>query len=126
MDFSESDRVSALKAELEDFMNTHVYPAEPVYASQRASALAKGDPHALAVKVLDRAIQTFGAAGVSQDTPLASWWAHARTLRLADGPDEVHVRSLARREFRPGEERLKARREHGVVSDPAVAAPAGA
>jgi acyl-CoA dehydrogenase len=63
----------------------------------------------MAGKVLDRAIQVFGAAGVSQDTPLASWWAHFRTLRLADGPDEVHVRSLARREFRLGEERLKAR-----------------
>jgi acyl-CoA dehydrogenase len=67
----------------------------------------------MAMKVLDRAIQVFGAAGVSQDTPLASWWAHARTLRLADGPDEVHVRSLARREFRLGEERLKARQQAG-------------
>jgi acyl-CoA dehydrogenase len=50
--------------------------------------------------VLDKAIQTFGAAGVSQDTPLASLWSHARTLRLADGPDEVHRASLARRELR--------------------------
>jgi acyl-CoA dehydrogenase len=50
--------------------------------------------------VIDKAIQTFGAAGVSQDTPLASLWTHARTLRLADGPDEVHRASLARRELR--------------------------
>ena len=49
--------------------------------------------------ILDKAIQSYGAAGVSQDTPLASLWAHARTLRLADGPDEVHKRSLARREL---------------------------
>jgi acyl-CoA dehydrogenase len=49
--------------------------------------------------ILDKAIQTFGAAGVSQDTPLARLWAAARTLRLADGPDEVHRRSLARREL---------------------------
>jgi alkylation response protein AidB-like acyl-CoA dehydrogenase len=49
--------------------------------------------------ILDKAIQSFGAAGVGQDTPLASLWAHARTLRLADGPDEVHKRSLARREL---------------------------
>ena len=49
--------------------------------------------------IIDKAIQTYGAAGVSQDTPLASLWAHARTLRLADGPDEVHKRSLARREL---------------------------
>ena len=49
--------------------------------------------------IIDKAIQTFGAAGVSQDTPLARLWAAARTLRLADGPDEVHRRSLARREL---------------------------
>jgi acyl-CoA dehydrogenase len=49
--------------------------------------------------ILDKAIQTHGAAGVSQDTPLAALWAAARTLRLADGPDEVHKRSLARREL---------------------------
>jgi acyl-CoA dehydrogenase len=49
--------------------------------------------------VLDKAIQAHGAAGVSQDFPLASLWSHARTLRLADGPDEVHKRSLARREL---------------------------
>lgn len=52
------------------------------------------------VSILDDAIQLHGAAGVSQDTPLAELWASARTLRLADGPDEVHQRSLARRELR--------------------------
>jgi acyl-CoA dehydrogenase len=50
--------------------------------------------------VIDRAIQAHGAAGLSQDTPLAHLWASARTLRFADGPDEVHKRSLARRELR--------------------------
>jgi len=50
--------------------------------------------------ILDKAIQSHGAGGVSQDFPLAALWAHARTLRLADGPDEVHKRSLARRELR--------------------------
>jgi alkylation response protein AidB-like acyl-CoA dehydrogenase len=49
--------------------------------------------------IIDKAIQTYGAAGVGQDTPLARLWAQARTLRLADGPDEVHKRSLARREL---------------------------
>ncbi|MEV4636334.1 acyl-CoA dehydrogenase family protein [Actinoplanes sp. NPDC049548] len=49
--------------------------------------------------VVDKAIQAHGAAGVGQDTPLARLWAAARTLRLADGPDEVHKRSLARREL---------------------------
>jgi acyl-CoA dehydrogenase len=50
--------------------------------------------------ILDKAVQAHGAAGVSQDTPLAQLWAGLRTLRLADGPDEVHRRSLARRELR--------------------------
>jgi acyl-CoA dehydrogenase len=49
--------------------------------------------------VLDKAIQVHGAGGVSDDFPLASMWAHARTLRIADGPDEVHVRSVARQEL---------------------------
>ncbi len=50
--------------------------------------------------VVDRAIQAHGAGGISQDFPLAAAWAGARSLRFADGPDEVHKRSLARRELR--------------------------
>jgi acyl-CoA dehydrogenase len=50
--------------------------------------------------VLDKAIQVHGAAGVSGDTPLAEMWAQLRTLHLADGPDEVHLRSIARQELR--------------------------
>ncbi|MGA8117909.1 MAG: acyl-CoA dehydrogenase family protein [Actinocatenispora sp.] len=53
----------------------------------------------MACWVIDRAIQAHGAAGVSGDTPLAALYAHARTLRIADGPDEVHRRSVARREL---------------------------
>lgn len=50
--------------------------------------------------ILDKAIQAHGAAGLSQDLPLAGWMAGARALRLADGPDEVHLRSLGRAELR--------------------------
>ena len=53
----------------------------------------------MACGVIDRAIQVHGGAGVSGDTPLAEFYAGARTLRLADGPDEVHVRSVARTEL---------------------------
>jgi alkylation response protein AidB-like acyl-CoA dehydrogenase len=56
----------------------------------------------MALDVLDRAIQVYGGAGVSQDTPLAQMWAAARTLRLADGPDEVHLESLAKLELKKG------------------------
>jgi acyl-CoA dehydrogenase len=55
----------------------------------------------VALEVVDKAIQVHGAAGVSDDTPLAGMWAALRTLRLADGPDEVHVRSVARTELAP-------------------------
>jgi acyl-CoA dehydrogenase len=54
----------------------------------------------VALDVVDRAIQVHGGAGVSDDTPLAEMWAHLRTLRLADGPDEVHLRTVAQRELR--------------------------
>lgn len=54
----------------------------------------------MALDVVDRAIQTYGGAGVSQVTPLAEMWAGLRTLRLADGPDEVHLRDVARLELK--------------------------
>ncbi|KAK7087545.1 acyl-CoA dehydrogenase family member 10-like [Littorina saxatilis] len=53
----------------------------------------------MALNVIDRAIQAFGGAGVSNDFPLAAMFAGARTLRLADGPDEVHLRTVARIEY---------------------------
>ena len=53
-----------------------------------------------ATTIIDRAIQVFGAAGVSDDTPLAAWYASLRSLRIADGPDEVHLMAIARRELR--------------------------
>lgn len=54
----------------------------------------------VALKVIDRAIQALGAAGVSQDYPLAAMFANIRTLRIADGPDEVHRRTVARLELK--------------------------
>jgi acyl-CoA dehydrogenase len=57
----------------------------------------------VALRVLDRAMQAHGAAGLSQDTFLASAWAMARTLRLADGPDEVHIESIAKWELAKAE-----------------------
>jgi len=54
----------------------------------------------IALEITDQAVQMFGAQGISQDTPLARQWAHLRTLRLADGPDAVHRRQVARAELR--------------------------
>jgi acyl-CoA dehydrogenase len=56
----------------------------------------------MALRVLDRAIQAHGAAGVCDDFPLASAWAHCRTIRLADGPDEVHREAIAKLELSKG------------------------
>ena len=53
----------------------------------------------IALTIVDRAIQVHGAGGVTEDFPLAGFWAHLRTLRLADGPDEVHKRAIARQEL---------------------------
>lgn len=50
------------------------------------------------LEVIDKAIQAFGGAGVSQDTPLANMWANSRTLRIVDGPDEVHLQQLGKNE----------------------------
>lgn len=55
----------------------------------------------MAERIIDHAIQSYGGAGVSQDTPLASMYAGIRTLRIVDGPDEVHVRDIARLEIKP-------------------------
>jgi acyl-CoA dehydrogenase len=57
----------------------------------------------VATDVIDRAIQLFGGAGVTDDWPLAAMYTHARTLHLVDGPDEVHMQQIARRELRPYE-----------------------
>jgi len=68
-------------------------------AARAEIAMIKVKAPQMALKVIDDAVQAFGGAGVSQDTPLAMSWAHIRTLRLADGPDEVHNRSIAKMEF---------------------------
>jgi acyl-CoA dehydrogenase len=70
------------------------------HARTEIAAIKVAAPN-VALKVLDRAIQVHGGGGVSDDFSLASAYAHLRTLRLADGPDEVHKLSIARRELAP-------------------------
>jgi alkylation response protein AidB-like acyl-CoA dehydrogenase len=69
-------------------------------AARQEIAMIKVIAPNMALRVIDRAIQSHGAAGVSQDTFLAAAWAAARSLRLADGPDEVHLESIARLELK--------------------------
>jgi acyl-CoA dehydrogenase len=68
-------------------------------AAVEISAIKVAAPN-VALRIIDRAIQIHGGGGVSDDFPLASMYAHLRTLRLADGPDEVHKMTIARRELR--------------------------
>ena len=69
------------------------------HARTEIAAIKVAAPN-VALKVIDRAIQVHGSGGVSDDFPLASMYAHMRTLRLADGPDEVHKMTIARHELR--------------------------
>jgi len=62
--------------------------------------IAKFVVPSLALQVVDRAMQAFGAEGLSQDQNLAMMWAHLRTLRIADGPDAVHIQQVGQRELR--------------------------
>jgi acyl-CoA dehydrogenase len=69
-------------------------------AARREIAMIKVVVPRMAARVIDRAIQAHGAAGVSDDFGLAAAWAYARTIRLADGPDEVHVEAIAKMELK--------------------------
>lgn len=68
--------------------------------ARKEIAMIKAAVPQIALQVIDRAIQVHGGGGVSQDFPLAQFWIYARSLRLADGPDEVHLESIARMEFK--------------------------
>ncbi len=68
--------------------------------ARKEIAMIKAIVPQMALKIIDRAIQAHGGGGVCQDFPLANFWIYARSLRLADGPDEVHLDSIARMELK--------------------------
>ena len=68
-------------------------------SARREIAMIKAVVPRMACEVIDRAVQVHGGGGLSQDFPLAGFWSYARTLRLADGPDEVHLESIAHLEL---------------------------
>ncbi|WP_417539594.1 acyl-CoA dehydrogenase family protein [Marinobacter sp.] len=93
-------RIDIEQARLMTLKAAHMMDTVGNKVARQEIAMIKVIAPSMALKVLDRAIQVHGGAGVSQDTFLASAWAKVRTLRLADGPDEVHLDSVAKLELR--------------------------
>jgi acyl-CoA dehydrogenase len=73
-------------------------------AARKEIAMIKALVPGMHTRVVDRAIQVYGAMGLSPDTPLADMWTGGRALRFADGPDQVHLRSIARFELKSAEQ----------------------
>ncbi|PVU86380.1 hypothetical protein BB559_003762 [Furculomyces boomerangus] len=109
MDWIAKSRIELDSARLLVLNASHAVDVKGARRSKKEIALAKIYVPNIALAVIDRAIQVHGAMGVCQDTPLAGMYAGIRTLRLADGPDEVHAYQIARNEIKIAKARLESK-----------------
>ncbi|OLS38500.1 acyl-CoA dehydrogenase family protein [Bacillus sp. MRMR6] len=93
-------RIEIEQARLLTLNAAHKMDQEGAKGARKEIAMAKIVAPRASLSVIDKAMQVFGGAGVSEDTPLAAHWANARTLRIVDGPDQVHLRDIGRLELR--------------------------
>jgi acyl-CoA dehydrogenase len=93
-------RIEVEQARLLVLKTAHMIDTKGAKQAAREISMIKVAVPNIAMKILDRAIQIHGAMGVSQDTPLGAMYVSARSLRIADGPDEVHLAALAKYELK--------------------------
>ncbi|RXN28211.1 acyl- dehydrogenase family member 11 [Labeo rohita] len=102
-------RIAISQTRLLTLHAAHMLDTQGNKAARKQIAMIKVAAGRMASKVVDCAIQVYGGAGVSDDFPLAEMYAYARTLRIADGPDEVHLSSIALLELRDQRRRTQAK-----------------
>jgi acyl-CoA dehydrogenase len=99
-------RIEIEQARLLVFKTAWLIDQHGTKAARREVSLIKVIVPRIEVAIANRAMQVFGAKGLTQDTPLPDIWTHGRYLQIVDGPDEVHLRSIARAEVRAMEKKL--------------------
>ena len=99
-EFIATSKMEIMQARLLTLYAAHKIDTQGKRAARQEIAMIKVVAPNMMMNVCDRAIQTLGALGVTDETPIAAFWRHGRTLRIADGPDEVHKMVIARRELK--------------------------